>query len=97
MSKNNAVRYKRLLVIGVAKSGVTTLANSLRKRLGSYVQVIDTNYHPPALLREDYTAKTTDIAVSTLGFLDAPNPQQFIDTMADQVYSLIKEQYKYDS
>ena len=95
MSKGKSSRYKRLLVVGVHKSGVTTLTEALRKRLGSYLQVIDTNYHPPALLREDYTPKDTDIVVSTLGFLPDPDSQQFIDTMADQVYSMIKETHRY--
>lgn len=95
MSKGKSSRYKRLLVVGVHKSGVTTLTEALRKRLGSYLQVIDTNYHPPSLLREDYTHKDTDIVVSTLGFLTDPDSQQFIDTMADQVYSMIKETHRY--
>tara|TARA_R110000851_G_scaffold227480_1_gene380294 strand:+ start:97 stop:390 length:294 start_codon:yes stop_codon:yes gene_type:complete len=97
MSKSKAVRYKRLLVTGESKSGVTTLANCLRRRLGSYLQVIDTNYHPPALLREDYTPKDTDIVLSTKGFLQDSNPQHAIDTMADQVYAMIKEAHRYDA
>jgi hypothetical protein len=95
MTRNKATRYKRLLVTGDSFSGVAALTNALRKRLGSYLQVIDTTYHPPALLKEDYTPKDTDIVVNTTGFLIDLDPQRFIDTMADQVYAIIKETHRY--
>ena len=96
MSKSKAIKYKRLLVTGAPKSGVTTLTNALRKRLSSYLQVIDTNFHPPSLLKEDYTPKDNDIVISTSGFLQEPDPQQAIDLIADYVYSKIKKTHRYE-
>jgi hypothetical protein len=95
MRKGKATRYKRVLVTGDSLSGVAALTNALRMRLGSYLQVVDATYHPPALIKEDYTPKDTDIVVTTKGFLIDLDPQLFIDTMADQIYAMIKETHKY--
>lgn len=98
MSTGRPSKYKRLLItedVDSGAAGADILAKALRKRLGAYLQVVDTTYNPPALIREDYTPKDTDIVISTKGFLVDLDPQHAIDVIADQIYAMIKETHRY--